>query len=360
MPHNIAYYISAHGFGHAARQQAVINEIVKHGIQVHVRSAAPQKFFRNATTYHHQAYDVGMKQHDALHFDVDASLKAMADFIAAQDALIEDELAFIQANDIQLIVSDMPPVAIEIAAQANIPSVAITHFTWDWVYDYYTDDYPQYHHVVDAIRESYSKTTLALQIQHPLPHKFDMFPQVEPIPMLHNPTTQTPQAIRAMLDVPEGYKLGLVSMGGHTWSGINIEALKAYQDWIFCITPSTWEQVKDTPERFRLIPQEASDYQNFIAAADVLVGKAGGSTISEIIAHRTPMIYTTQNNWHEAALLDETLKQVAASHYIPVEDFMAGAWLNELEPFMTIPHQWAEIPINGAEIAARKIIAMLN
>jgi UDP:flavonoid glycosyltransferase YjiC (YdhE family) len=130
----IAYYISSHGFGHAARQQAIIRELAKQGAEIHVRSASPAKFFTAASSYHQQRYDIGMIQADALHFDIPASLNWMADFLKEQPKRIASETAFIREKGIELIVSDMPPIAFEIAEAAQLPSVAITHFTWDWVY----------------------------------------------------------------------------------------------------------------------------------------------------------------------------------------------------------------------------------
>jgi len=355
----IAYYISSHGYGHAARQQAVITALAKQGAQVHVRAAAPAKFFKRAVSHHAQRYDIGMKQRDALHFDIPASLDWYADFLQQQPSIIEQERAFIQQQNIRLIVSDMPPIAFEIAAVADIPSVAVTHFTWDWVYAHYMDDYPQYRYIVDTIRASYNKATLALQMQLPLPHEFDMFPIVEPLPLVYNTPSETRAEIWEKFAIPDDYRVALLSMGGHEWGASNIRALKALDGWVFLVMPSAWDQVKDMPERFRCVPMAYDDYHNLIAAADVVIGKAGGSTVAEVLGHQTPMLYTTQKQWREATLLDKTLREYAASHYVEIENFMAGAWIEQLEPFMAQNHTWAEIERNGAQSAANRLLQLL-
>jgi UDP:flavonoid glycosyltransferase YjiC (YdhE family) len=357
----IAYYISSHGFGHAARQQAIIRELAKSGAEIHVRSATPAKFFEAAASYHPQRYDIGMIQRDALHFDIPASLQWMADFLQQeQTALIAQELAFVKEKSVELIVSDMPPIAFEIASAANLPSVAVTHFTWDWVYDYYMADYPQYRWIVDALRESYLKASLALQMQVPIPHPFTMFKQVEPLPLVCNTATKSRQQIREAFAIPEGLPMILLSMGGHEWGSSDIRALKASNEAIFLLMPGAWEQVKDAPERFRLVPTGYPDYHNLIAAADIVVGKAGGSTVAEVLGQQTKMIYTTQHGWRESQLLAESLERYGMGWHVPMGDFMQGAWVDLLPEVLNAPQNWPELASNGAQLGAKRLLELTS
>ena len=359
---NIIYYISSHGYGHAARQQAVIKELSARGVAVYVRTATPEKFFKSAKHIHHQRYDIGMIQHDALHFDIPASLQWMADFLSQQEALIQGEIDFIQQNDIRLIVSDMPAIACEIAWRVGLPSVVMTHFTWDWVYEHYTTDYPQYQYVVDTIREQYAKATLSLQMQLPIPHPFEMFANVEPTPLIYNATTQTRAEVRAKFDIPEDMPMILLSMGGHDWGDSNIRALQSFTDVIFLVMPSAWGQVEDTPKYFRQVPMGYADYHNLIAHADVVVGKAGGSTVAEVIGHQTPMIYTLPNyeEWRESQLLAQTLQDYASANDVPMSDFMAGAWVDCLPELLSRTHYWAEIDRDGVSKTATRLLQFLE
>src|SRR3990172_9059702 len=181
---NIAFYVSAHGFGHAAREQAVIGALAARGARVYVRSAAPGKFFTSAADHHSERYDIGLIQHDPLTVDVRASFQWYADFLARQEALVAREAAFVRERDIRLIASDMPPVAFEVAEAAGVPSVAVTHFTWDWVYAPYLEAYPDFRYVIAAITAAYGKATLALQM--PFAHPFPMFRRVQPVPLVIN------------------------------------------------------------------------------------------------------------------------------------------------------------------------------
>jgi UDP:flavonoid glycosyltransferase YjiC (YdhE family) len=356
----VAYYISSHGYGHAARQQPIIQDLIQHGVQVYVGTAAPEKFFRHTAGYHHEYYDIGMLQADALSFDVERTLKWYADFLATSSDMIRREVDFIRDQGIQMVVGDMPPIAFEIAERAGIPSIAITHFTWDWVYDYYMPNFPQYSYLIGLIRAAYQKATLALQMQIPIPHEFDMFRVVEPIPLVHNPISRTRDEIRQEFGVPEGWRMALLTMGGHEWGNSDIRALKQLREWIFLVMPGAWDQVRDAPDRFRMVPNGYMDYHNLIAHADVVVGKAGGSTVAEVIGHQTPMLYTLPDNWRESGLLDRTLREYGAARRVNLQAFTAGEWVHELETFANQTHQWRPVVRNGAEIASIRIRMLLD
>lgn len=353
---DIAFYIGSHGYGHAARQQAVITALAKRGGRAHVRTAAPPKFFKMAASYHAQRYDIGMIQKDALTLDVEGSLRWYAEFLQAQEPLIESEVAWCKAEGVQLIASDMPPFAMEVAQRVGVPSVAVTHFTWDWVYDHYMEAYPEYDWIVDSCRESYLKADLALQM--PFGHELDMFRQVEPIPLVINTPTQDRQTVRDLMDVTPDHNMGLLSMGGHAWGNVDISELKALQGWVFLVQAGAWEQVQDMPQRFRKIPMDYDDYHNLLAAADLVVGKAGGSTTAEVIGHQTPIIYTTPPNWREAALLRAALDEYGVSRYVDAEAFERGAWVQEIGAIMQQPQIWKPIATDGAMVAAERLLAL--
>jgi hypothetical protein len=351
----IAYYISSHGFGHAARQQAVINELVKRGANVHVRTAAPQKFFKHAASYHQQRYDIGIIQPDALSYDVPASFEWLAKFLKNKASIVEQEVAFIREKGIQLVAVDMPQIAFDIATIAGVPSVLVSHFRWDWVYEHYMADFPQYRYLIDEIQTSYRKATLALRM--PFAHDFSIMRQVEDIPLVYNPQTQSNSELRTALDIPPDQHIGVLSMGGHEWSG-DIGALKAKTGWIFLVVPGVWEQVKDTPERFRMIPSDFDDYHNLIALADVVIGKAGASTVAEVIGHQTAMIYTLSPNWRESELLDEALQTYAQTIRVEADAFRAGAWMDYLDAALNLPPPKQTLATNGAQVATERLLTL--
>jgi L-arabinokinase len=299
-----------------------------------------------------------MVQNGPMQVDPAATAQAYHDFLEYQPTLIEHEVAFIHAEQIALVVADMPPIACEIADVAGVPSVVMTHFSWDWVYGHYVERIPAFAPIIESIESSYGKATLALQMQIPIPHPFTAFPRVEPIPGVAKIPTRTIAQIRAEFGVPDEMKLAVLSMGGHDWGKTDVRALQQIEGWRFLVMPGAYAQVQGDP-RFILIPQEYPNFHNLIAAADVLIGKAGGSTVAEIIAHRTPMIYAVNDDWRENELMIPTLQQYAHSLFLDKSDFERGAWAAHLDSFVAQPFVWPDMPMNGAQVAADLLMGMI-
>lgn len=354
MPPVIVHYVSGHGFGHAARQQAVIRELARRGAQVHVRSSAPAKFFASATSHHAYAYDIGLIQPAPLLMDAPATARWYADFLERQPALIQQELAFIRQVGATLIACDMPPIACEIAQSAGLPCVVLTHFTWDWVYEHYVERVPEFVPLIASIRASYGKATLALEM--PFAHDFSHFPRVEALGLVVNPATQTPAQTRQQWATPPEARVALVSMGGHGWRG-DARRLADFGEWVFWVMPHLWEQVSHLPN-CRLIPTDTPDYQNLIAAADVVIGKAGGSTVAEVVAHQPAMLYTLNDDWRENELLSAALERYARVRYIPRADFEQGAWLDLLDAVLEQAPPREQVRTDGASVAAERLVEL--
>jgi len=352
---SLVLYVSGHGFGHAARQQAVIRALAGRGARVYVRSAAPGKFFREAHDHHSAAYDIGLIQPGPLLMDAPATATWYADFLARQDELAQAEADFARSVRAGLIASDMPPFACEVAHLAGLPCVVMTHFTWDWVYEYYVERVPAFAPIIASIRASYGKATLALQM--PFAHDFGHFRHVEPLPLVVNAPTQSREATRAQWGAGSGDKVALISMGGHGWRG-DVARIAQRDDWRFWVMPQVWPQVAHLPH-CALIPSDTPDYHNLIAAADVVVGKAGGSTVAEVMAQQTAMLYTINDDWRENSLLMDALSQHGRAIFLPREPFERGDWIDRLDEALALPPSAHPLPNDGAEVAAARLLALL-
>jgi hypothetical protein len=344
---DIFFYVSSHGYGHAARQQAVLRLLKRAGHRVHVRSAAPAKFFRHAASHTPAYYDIGMLQHDPLRYDVAATATWYEAFIRAEDALIRQEAAAIRQQGAALVLSDMPPVACAIALAAGVPCYVLSHFLWDWVYAHYTAEEPRFGPIIAHITRQYASASGALRM--PFAHAFTAFGQVQDVGLFINAATQPPDMVRAVFGVPDDHHLALLTMGGHGWGQADVRPLLARRGWTFLVMPGAYEQVQ-AHDHFRLVPTEYDDYHNLIAAADVVVGKAGGSTVAEVIGHRSRMIYTLTDHWRESVLLDTALQTHAVSARVPLVAFERGDWVELLDELVAQPRRAnAGVPLDGPE-----------
>jgi hypothetical protein len=346
---DIFFYVSSHGYGHAARQQPTLRLLKQAGHRVHVRSAAPAKFFRDAASHTPAHYDIGMLQHDPLRYDVAATAAWYEAFIAREDALIRQEAAAIRQQGAALVLSDMPPVACAIATAAGVPCYVLSHFLWDWVYAHYEAEEPRFTPIIAHITRQYASASGALRM--PFAHPFTAFAQAQDVGLFVNTATQPPGAVRAAFGVPAHHRLALLTMGGHGWGQTDVRPLIAKRGWTFLVMPGAYEQVR-AYEHFRLVPTDYEDYHNLIAAADVVVGKAGGSTVAEVIGHRSRMLYTLTSHWRESALLDAALQTHAVSARVPLDAFERGEWVDMLDALAAQPRRAdAGVALDGPEAA---------
>lgn len=349
---HIAYYISGHGFGHAARQQPIIKRLSELGLAVHVRTGAPDKFFQAPNViYHQQQYDIGMVQIDAMHIDPEAAFRWYGGFLGRQGDVILEEVAYLRENDVRLIACDIPPIACEIAALMGLPCVVVTHFTWDWVYQHYMDDFPQYQYIIDSITASYHKADLLLEM--PFAHPMPQFDHIEKIPLVMNPLTKTREQVRAEFDVPNDHKLCVISMGGMDWAG-NMDALRQKQGWTFLVTPAAWPQVCEWPHT-RLVGHGYAGFHNLFAAADLAIGKLGYSTMSELVGNGTPSLYIRREGWREHDLLSPAMQLYSHSIEITHHQYEAGDWIDWIDELAARDGRLPVLQTNGVEVAAQRL-----
>ena len=150
MPHHIAYFISPHGFGHATRAAAVMAAIqtLSPGAHFEIFTRAPEWLFQaslpGSFTYQSLMSDIGLVQRSPLQEDLPATLERLEAFLPFDQALVKDLSAQVQELACRLIVCDIAPLGIAVAAQAGLPSVLVENFTWDWIYAGYLDSEPRF------------------------------------------------------------------------------------------------------------------------------------------------------------------------------------------------------------------------
>jgi len=97
-----------------------------------------------------------------------------------------------------------------------------------------------------------------------------------------------------------------------------------------------------------------------VRAADVVVSKPGYGIVAKIIAHRVPLLYTSRGNFPEYPFLVEMLKHWATNEFISQEELLWGDVRPYLRKLLEKKPNWPEVPLNGAEAAAEKILDLLS
>jgi UDP:flavonoid glycosyltransferase YjiC (YdhE family) len=316
----IRYYISGHGLGHASRSCQIINTLRRRHAQIAVEvvsNAHPwffQGFLESSVPVRRRQLDIGVLQRDSLLMDEAGTLRAYRAFLGERRQLVAEEAADLVAQGVTLVVADIPAPPLAAASRAGVPAVALSNFSWDWIYRGFTAAQSDYGDVLDSLAEDYAAATLLLRL--PFYGDFPAMSRVEQLPLVARRASIPAQQVRQELRVPDGCKLGVISFGGFGLAECDFQRLAGLDDWLFFSETAHHPQVSN----LRIIPVGAFAYPDLVAAADVVITKPGYGIVSEAIANHTPVLYTPRGNFREQALLIDALKRYTRSREISNED----------------------------------------
>ena len=345
----IVFYVSGHGFGHASRSIELIRALLtrRPDARVVVRTAAPPRLFGAIADAHAAMIDVhtveadtGIVQVDSLRLNEEDTVREAARFYATFDRRVAWEAVLLQRERTAVVIGDIPPLAFAAAARAGVPSVAVGNFTWDWIYSIYPAFDRLAPDVVPEIRRAYATATRALRL--PLHGGFEPMAAVtRDIPFIARRSARDPADTRRVLRLDAGRPIVLPSFGAYG-ADLPIEQLKR-SDRFTLIEP-----VQDPP--YGLL------YQDLVAAADVVVSKPGYGIVSECIANRTSLLYTSRGRFAEYDLFVEEMPRVVRCRHISQEDLLAGRWEDAIDALVRQPAPPERPRVDGAEVAVDAIL----
>ena len=332
-------------------------------VRVEIRSWLPRDLFdfelRGNFGYAPCQLDVGVVQSDSLSVDPEASLRAYAQLLARCEALIAGELQVATALRPAAILADIPALAFDVASRLGVPGIAMTNFSWDWIYADYVRDFPDYSHVVEACRASYAQASMLLRL--PLHGDLSVFPHIRDIPLVARLATLTGRDVRVRLGLPAGDRLVLLSFGG---IGVDLRGPRdAPRGVTFVVMQSGMKRA--VPPPCRLITDAAMAaahvrHQDLVAACDAVMTKPGYGIVSECIANAAPIVYTPRGRFAEYVCLVEGISAHLAHAFMSNDDLYAGRWMPALEAVFAQPRRHPGLATNGAEVAAEAICATLG
>ncbi len=371
----IVFYISGHGFGHAARSIEVINAMLarRPETRVGVRTSAPRWLFdltvKGKVAFGSLETDTGVVQTDALTLDEADSIRRASAFHSDLVSRAASETRVLRELGAGLIVGDIPPLAFAVGAAAGIPSIGLGNFTWDWIYS----EYPRVRlapSLLPAIRGAYAKASMALRL--PMSAGFESFSNVKDIPYIARHATRTREEVCKLLKIPADKPIVLASFGGYGLPGLEADVLAKFKKYTVVTTANLpigrARKEMPTAERkgsFISINEEAMydigvRYEDLVGAAEAVVTKPGYGIVSECIANDTAMLYTSRGHFPEYDIIvDEMPKHIRAA-YISHDDLFAGKWESHLDKLLAQPKPKKKVETNGADVAAEILLKALD
>ncbi len=356
----IYVFISSHGYGHAARQAAVLTEI--HRLRPDWRlvlSTAVDRDFLDVLMqdipFEHRnlRWDVGMVQSNALDADFDATLCAINHLNKQLPSQIKTEANWIKKQNLPVIIlADIPPAAAEVAHLIDAPLVWMGNFGWDDIYCSLGGDFT-YHG--DLASAQYARGQLLIRCPFSLSMSWDL--NEKSVGLTASQPLPLPDGFKShinSIDVP----IVLVGFGGLGFP-IQPHLFNLWPDNFFLIPTPPSSQIalsyKDVHNLTFLPPR--------VRIVDVLphcsrhLGKPGYSSFCECISQSVGLHVVERFNFAEVDVLTDGLKRYGSHIFLSQEAFENGDWelnsplLQPLYPF---------ISTDGALVAALEIVGMEN
>lgn len=360
-----AFYISGHGFGHTSREIEVINALGarRPDLTIVVRTSAPRWLFERTArvpiTLIAGECDTGVVQIDSIRLDESATIQRADAFHETLDSRARDEAVLLAAHDARLVISDAPPLGCAAAAAAGVPSVVLTNFTWDWIYEGYSGHLAGAPALLPSIRAAYRHAEAAWRL--PMHGGFATFDTIVDVPFIARHARHPREEVRAALDLPYDRPLVLSSFGGYGLSGFDVTTLDCLTSYAVVITHlDETDEVTDAPAGVHQISESrlygsGLHYEDLVAASDVVATKPGYGIIAECIANETGVLYTSRGRFVEYDALVEAMPQYVRCGFIDHEDLFAGRWRSTLDRIMDSPPPPKHPETNGADAIAEMI-----
>lgn len=170
----ICFYISDYGFGHATRSIALIRKNLSHNtdVRIIVKSEGPYDLLRQSLqdpriSVIRGRNDISVPLNPATDaVDVDKTRILLTEWQESWPDYIAREVRFCKNEGIDLILSDIAPQPFVVADDLGIPSVGISNFSWDYIYEHLV---PEMTGLGTLLSHAYSRATLACTLPFTIP-----------------------------------------------------------------------------------------------------------------------------------------------------------------------------------------------
>ena len=363
---SVAFYISGHGFGHASRQIEIAKAFARRrpDVEILFRTAVPRWLFDRTMTapfgLDDRPCDTGVVQIDSLRLDAAATIAQAKAFYDTLEARTAAEAALLRARDARLDIADAPPLGCAAAAQAGIPSVVVSNFTWDWIYAEYREHLDAAPELIPTIQAAYRLADAAWRL--PMHGGFETFSPAPrsgasakqaliDVPFIARHATHAPAETRARLGLPsldDGRRLILPSFGGYGVDGIDLSALDLDASWHVVLVPDA------------AIYEAGLRYEDLVHSVDVVLTKPGYGIISECVANDTALVYTSRGRFAEYEILVREMPRYLRCAYLENDPLRGGRWRAAVEAAVNAPPPPETPRTDGAEVIADMIAGYLS
>ena len=303
----IALYISSHGFGHMTRCLGMMEKILHTSdYNLYIVCGKIQNDFariylaeyKDRIIYKDLVTDIGLiNKENSLEVDKLSLQQELIKFTSSWEDLVNDEYDFLKDLNIKCIVSDISPIGTIVGNKSQLPVILITNFTWVEQYEYIGID----RSIINKYREAYSCVTRFIKYDLCLPISSVNCQEVYKVGFTcRNIDFDKVEKIKSQ------YGRSIMVTCGKS-ANLNTINIKNFNGTIF--TTSGINIACDKSCNVVNLPINILDTQNYIAASDMVITKAGWGTIGEAVLGHTNLVLIERPSAKEDSFNLEKIKE---------------------------------------------------
>ena len=355
----LAYYISAHGYGHGVRSADIIRAFADRcpDVPVNIVSDLPPAFLLNRLQGVRVAcrpgcFDLGMVQIDSIQVDVDATLARIMALCERWDTLVAEEADFLTESRVGLVVADIPAIPLAAAARAGLPRLAVGNFGWDWIYAAYKDRSASWDPVITAFERGYSNADLLLRL--PFHEEMKSFPRIEDLPLVGVPGRGRRDEMASLTGSDPRKMWVLLSFATLAWDDKAPAAVERISGCeFFTVLPLAWNA-----RNIHAVDRERLPFRDILASVDAVVSKPGYGIVADCIVNRKPLLFAERTDFREYAILENAIRRYLRNAHIPAAMLYGGDLMPGLEMLQNAPEPAFSLPAGGEVTAARRMVEL--
>ncbi len=304
MKGTIAFYISSHGFGHMTRCLAIIDELLKRSkYDIYVACGESQnrfareylKEYMDRLLFHDFVTDIGLiNKKDSLRVDTIALNKELHFFVNKWERITLEEHDLLKSRNVKFVISDISPIGPLIGTRLGVESMGISNFTWLEQYENLEIDT----NIVECFKNAYAQLDYFITYELALPMDLQIN-EVFPVGLVARRIDCS-----QVKDIQTKYGNSIFITCGKSANLKNINVLN-YEGTIF-----TTSGVKiNSDSKVVELPSDILDSQNYIAASELIIAKAGWGTISEALIAGKKLVLIERPSAYEDTYTINLLKE---------------------------------------------------
>lgn len=303
----IALYISSHGFGHMTRCLSLIENILKNTqYNIYIACGKKQNDFariylskyKSRIIYKDLLTDIGLiNRVNSLEVDKEKLENELVEFVSSWYDVVNKEVEGLKNLNIKSIVSDISPIGCLVGNKLNLPVTFISNFTWIEQYEHLGID----ENIINKFRKAYSYINKFIQYDLCLAKDYISTNEV------YNGGFVCREIDRSKVDeIKAKYGKSIFITCGKSAS-LNSINIKNFSGTIF--TTSGIDITTEKECNIVQLPINILDTQNYIAASDIVITKAGWGTIAEAIIGHTNLVLIERASAKEDTFNIEKIKE---------------------------------------------------